>query len=91
MLTNIVETVTDVKRSSDDLLKISAKVLAKTQNQEIYFTNEYNVLGLPDVDLGKRSSNLTDSQKEYLITVGPHQPVLPGWYKEYPHSEVYFG
>ena len=77
MLANIIETVGDVKRSSDDLLKISTKVLANTQNQKMSITNECSVPSLPDVDPGKRSSKLTDSQKEYLIAVGPHQPVLP--------------
>ena len=77
MLANIIETVGDVKRSSDDLLKISTKVLSNTQNQKMSITNECNVPSLPDVDPGKQSSKLTDSQKEYLIAVGPHQPVLP--------------
>ena len=76
LLTNIIETVGDVKRSSDELLKISTKVLANTQNQKMSITNESNVPDLPDVDPGKRSSKLTDSQKEYLIAVGPDQPVL---------------
>ena len=79
LLTNIIETVGDVKRSSDELLKISTKVLANTQNQKMSITNEGNVPDLPDVDPGKRSSKLTDSQKEYLIAVGLHQPVLPAY------------
>ena len=79
LLTNITETVCDAKRSSDELLKISTKVLANTQNQKMSIANESNVPDLPDVDPGKRSSKLTDSQKEYLIAVGPHKPVLPAY------------
>ena len=40
LLTNIIETVGDVKRSSDELLKISTKVLTSTQNQKMSITNE---------------------------------------------------
>ena len=78
-LTNIIETIGDVKRSSDELLKISTKGLANAQNQKMSITNESNALDLPDVDPGKRSSKLTDSQKKYLTAVGPHQPVLPAY------------
>ena len=75
LLTNIIETIADVRKSSDDLLnlKISTKVLAITQTPNMFITSECNVPGLPDVDPGKRSSKLTDSQKEYiLIVVGPY-------------------
>ena len=37
LLTNIMETVGDVKRSFEDLLKISTKVLVNTQNQNVYY------------------------------------------------------
>ena len=59
LLTNIIETIGDVRKCSDDLLNLKMSI-----------TSECNVTGLPAVDPGKRSSKLTDSQKEYLIAVG---------------------
>ena len=74
------ELAEQVNKSSKQLLKASTKVLEKLESSKGSLDNSSQDSTLPLLDPGKRSTNLIENQKRYLIRVEPYQPVLP----EYP-------
>ena len=71
-----------VKESSNNLLKLSSKVLEKLESSKGDIEENNEDTTLPLLDPGVRSTSLTKNQKMYLIRTGPHQPIL----QQYPST-----
>lgn len=77
ILKEIINISTQIKESTENVLETSLKVLRKLEssNTNIMAGSEEDTT-MPAWDPGERLSNLSPSQKRYLLEVGPHQPIL---------------
>ena len=77
-LNKVIETAGEVKDTPSELLKISLQVLEKVEKEKMTLddSNQKDLPTMPSLDPGMRSKHLTDSQKMYLIQIGPNQPTL---------------
>ncbi len=77
-LNKVMETVDQVEETASELLRISSQVLEKFEKEKmtLYDSNQKAFPTMPSLDPGLRSKHLTDSQKTYLIQIGPTKPNL---------------
>ncbi|CAB3991911.1 Hypothetical predicted protein [Paramuricea clavata] len=77
-LNRVIETVGQVEETASELLRISSQVLEKFEKEKMTLddSNQKAFPTMPSLDPGLRSKHLTDSQKTYLIQIGPNQPNL---------------
>ncbi|CAB4038232.1 Hypothetical predicted protein, partial [Paramuricea clavata] len=77
-LNKVIETVGQVEETASELLRISSQVLEKVEKENMTLddSNQKAFPTMPSLDPGLRSKHLTDSQKTYLIQIGPNQPNL---------------
>jgi len=103
---NAYKIVVEIKEAIDNIIKISNSVLEKcndvTAQLESQSGNVSEVEVIDSVvehDPGKRTKIISDNQRQYLIMLGPHQPMLNvyprtekysfkySWFEEFPHLE----
>ena len=66
-----------IKANAIILLTASEDALQQLEDAKGDLTEDNQPTTLPDWDPGLRSATLSDNQKKYLISKGPHQPKLP--------------
>ena len=84
-LTNIHELGKKMKVNVNRLVSLSKKNLEKYDNSACY-DDDTTPPDIPEWDPGLRPVVLTDGQKRYLVTKGPHQPKLP----RFPNDNIPF-
>ncbi|XP_028418765.1 zinc finger MYM-type protein 1-like [Dendronephthya gigantea] len=81
-LSKVVETADQVRETASELVKRSSQVLKNIEKEKMTLedSNEnYFSPAIPPLDPALRSRHLTDSQKTYLIQIGPNQPHLQAY------------
>ena len=71
-----------IKTKSRRLTSLCSQNLEKLDRSSTYDNDDDNLPELPPLDPGLRPNRLTDGQKRYLISKGPHQPRL----KQFPRN-----
>lgn len=97
---NLMDYILPIKENCEKILE-ECEIFLKKQNTENIVAEEITVSrdNLVNHDPGLRPTELTDNQKNYVIKLGPHQPVLasfpsdgkdrfnPHWYKQFHYLE----
>eukprot|EP00102_Acyrthosiphon_pisum_P019681 XP_016656891.1 PREDICTED: uncharacterized protein LOC107882686 [Acyrthosiphon pisum] len=103
---NTYKIVVEIKEAIDNIIKISNSVLEKCNDVTAQLESQSGNLSEVEVidsvvehDPGKRTKIISDDQRQYLIMLGPHQPMLNvhprtekysfkySWFEEFPHLE----
>ncbi len=80
----MIDVSTRIKDAAAKVLQTSQLVLNKIQSSKAEIEGEETDEILPSSDPAQRPGTLSDSQKRYLLLVGPNQPLL----NRYPTNEA---